>query len=305
MNASASGELARRVRLTARRTLRRYGMLTAVARGLPDFLIIGAKRGGTTSLYRYLAQHPDVLPLFPSARSFPMREDRKGVHYFDTHHDRGPVWYRSHFALEPYRSLLARRRGRRPVTGEASPYYLFHPRAAGRTAAELPDAKLIVILRNPVERAYSHWRERRREGAEPLEFAEAIAREPARLAGEHQRLLDDPGYRSVAHEHQSYLTQSLYLEPLSVWFAAYPREQFCILRSEDLYREPQRTVDRVWSFLGLPPQRLDDHQPWNAAGGDGMSAGVRQALSDRVDDHNRRLAQLLGMDLGWDLEPAR
>lgn len=295
----------RRVRLTARRTVRRYGMLTAAGRALPDFLIIGAKRGGTTSLYRYLAQHPDVLPLFPSARSFPMREDRKGVHYFDSHHDRGLTWYRSHFALAPYRSLLARQRGRKTVTGEASPYYLFHPQAAGRAAVELPEAKLIVLLRNPVERAYSHWRERRRERAETLEFAEALAIEPSRLEGEHQRLLDDPGYRSLAHEHQSYLTQSLYLEPLSVWLAAFPRGQFCILRSEDLYREPQATVDRVCSFLGLPLQRLAGLEPWNATAGEGMSPAMRQQLSERVVDHNRRLADLLGMDLGWDLEPAR
>lgn len=283
----------------ARDGVRQYGQLTAGARVDPDFLLIGAKRGGTTSLYRYLAQHPDVLPLFPSPRLMPLREETKGVHYFDANYFRGRSWYRSHFPAAAYRAALEMRRGRRTVVGDGSPYYLFHPLAAQRAAGDVPHAKILVLLRNPADRAYSHWKERRREGAEPLSFVDALAAEPERLAGEEARILTEPGYHSTAHEDQSYLSQSRYLEPLQRWLAVFPREQFCLLASEDLYCDPQAAMDRVTAFLDLEPYRLGDARPWNEAVGDQLPIEVRAQLDERVADHNRQLANECGLDLPW------
>src|SRR4029077_8300567 len=136
---------------------------------------------------------------------------QKGVHYFDSNHARGSRWYRSHF-----RSAWARRRAGQ-ITGEASPYYLFHPRAPQLAAAEIPDARLIVLLRDPVERTYSHWSEQKRNGVETLSFEDALAAEPERIAGEAERLLADPDAVSFAYEQQSYALQSEYATSIERW----------------------------------------------------------------------------------------
>jgi hypothetical protein len=278
-------------------------MATAEARPLPDYLIIGAKRSGTTSLHRWLLAHPDVLPLFPSARVLPLRADIKGVHYFDAHPERSVRWYRSHFPTRASRALAARRSGARVVAGEATPYYLHHPHAPARAAAVVPDARLIVLLRDPVERAWSHWKEQRRRGFEPLAtFEEAIEAEPARLAGEAERMADDPGYRSFAHEHRSYVTTGRYLEPLARWQAAFPPGQLLVLRSEDAFADPQGTFTRVLDFLGLRPFRLADPQPFNRIAGD-LAPATRARLAAALGPDTAALEAHLGRPLAWTSSP--
>ena len=201
----------------AKWALRRYGMATAASRGLPDFLVIGAKRGGSTSLYKNLARTPGVLPLFP------VREQVKGTYYFDVHHDRGERWYRSHFPMVDDRRTGA-------VAGEASPYYLSHPWAAERAAALVPDARIVALLRDPVARAHSHYKERVKQGIEDLpSFAAAIAAEDDRLAGEVEHMLDDPTYVSWNHLNFGYLAQSDYATGLARWLDHYPADQVLVL----------------------------------------------------------------------------
>src|SRR5689334_15880743 len=132
------------VRRAGAASVRRYAVATARWRVTPDFLVIGAKRGGTTTLFKALRGHPDVEPIFPAL------ERMKSPHYFDLEYHRGEAWYRSHFATRRRLDRLAAERGVRPVTGEASPYYLFHPHAAERIAADVPDVKLVLLLRDPV-----------------------------------------------------------------------------------------------------------------------------------------------------------
>jgi hypothetical protein len=292
MSAAADGRLPAPVSRAAKQAVRGFATATSPLRPAPEFLVIGAKRGGTTSMYNYLLRHPGVLPMFPAAQKI------KGVHHF-TGSGHGVAWYRSHFATSATRRLTERRLGHRVVTGEGSPYYLFHPRAAQRASAVLPDARILLLLRDPVDRAYSHWKERVRHGAETLSFSEAIEREPERLAGEHERLLADDRYTSFAHEHHSYVAQGLYLEPLREWFRHYPRGQFLILRSEDFYADPQHAYDRALSFLGLPSFALSGIKKWNYHPAEELSAATRRDLQARVADHNRRLSELLGIDLGW------
>jgi hypothetical protein len=274
--------------------LRGYGMATSAIRPLPDFLIIGGKRCGTTSLFGALVQHPCVTPLFPSAVKV------KGVHYFDREFARGAGWYRSHFATSPYR-WVAERRARHPViAGEASSYCLHHPLAPERAASLIPGAILIVLLRNPVDRAYSHYRARVRAGAEELSFDEALDREPSRLAGEEERLLTDPGYRSEAHEHRSYASQGIYLVGLERWMARYPREQLLVLRSEDLYQDPATVYAEVLRYLGLPRWIPPSFPTLNAGGGELLDPAIRERLTAYFAPHNERLAAFLGVDLCWE-----
>ena len=120
--------------------IRAWGQATARWRSDPEFLVIGAKRGGSTSFYYDLARHPQIAPLFPRPDHLPKAELTKGVHYFDVQYDRGARWYRSHLPSTLARRRLAARSGDPVVTGEASPYYLFHPAAAQRAAALVPHA---------------------------------------------------------------------------------------------------------------------------------------------------------------------
>lgn len=277
----------------AKRALRGYGEITAALRGSPDFVIIGAKRGGTTSLYNYLLEHPSISALFPG------RQHIKGIHYFDSQYARGPRWYSSHFPLEVAGRQLARPWTSSAITGEASPYYLFHPLAAQRLRSEVPGARIIVALRDPVERAYSHYKERVRHGAEPLSFEDALEAEPDRLSGEAERIVNEPGYLSKAHEDHSYLTQGRYLDMLPRWFELFPSEQFHIVASEEFYADPGRIVNEVWSFLGLTPGALRSTRRYNYSPAPDLRPATRSRLQSAFAEHNRELEQLLGRPLPW------
>jgi Sulfotransferase domain len=284
--------LERSLREGTKRTLRAWGELTAGLRGPADYMIIGAKRGGTTSVANYLLQHPRVMPLFPA------RQRIKGTHFFDNEFHRGIRWYRSHFPTGVTRSLRSRD-GAPALAGDGSPYYLFHPLAAERAAEVAPDARVIALLRDPVERAWSHYKERRRHGGEELGFEEALEAEPARLAGEEERLRREPAYRSRAHEDHSYVAQGRYLDMLPRWLERYPRERVLILPSEELYTDPQATMDRIFAFLGLPPFALRDVTRHNYVPAGDMRRQARRQLQQLFAEHNRELGRYLGMPLPW------
>jgi hypothetical protein len=259
-----------------------YRLWTAGLRGLPSALIIGAQRSGTTSLFQYLAQHPDVLPPFG-----------KEIHYFDFHYARGLRWYRSRF---PYSHRL--RRG--ALTLDASPYYLIHPLVPQRAAALLPDIKLIALLRNPVDRALSHYQHEVRDGRESLSFPEAIDREAERLAGEEEHLLNDPDYYSYNHHRFSYTRRGLYVEQLRRWVRYFPRSQLLVLQSEWLFGDPVAATAAVHGFLGLQPHRLQGYKPFLHGSYDrAMPAELRKRLVRYFEPHNRELYQWLGKEFDW------
>ncbi|WP_204013042.1 sulfotransferase [Sphaerimonospora thailandensis] len=273
---------------------RAYGMATAWTRPDPDFLLIGAKRGGSTSLYYALLEHPNIIPLFPSADLLPKANHTKGVHFFDSNYQRGMRWYRSYLPSKAARSRAARRAGGPVITGEGSPYYLYHPLAAQRAARDVPDARILLILRDPVERTFSHYRERVRAGAEQLSFEDALAAEAERTAGEEQRLISDPAYYSYAHEQQSYMAQSEYDLALRRWFDHFPADRFHVVSSEEFYRDQQRVCDEVAAFLGLPHAPLPDAgKVWNPAPQAEFATSIRHRLIEHFAPHNAALEKML------------
>jgi hypothetical protein len=276
----------------ARSGFRRFGAATSAWRPLPDYLIIGTKRGGTTSLWKNLLLHPEVATMYPRA------ENLKSPHYFDIHWDRGERWYRSHFPLSrPGRAKSDTRR----AVGEASPYYLFHPFACERVASAIPDVRLLVLLRNPTDRAYSHYRERRREGTEPLSFEEALEAEAGRLAGEEDKIRRDPTYYSFAHDHCSYLARGRYLEHLEPWLDTFPSSSMLILRSEDMYEDPQSVLAQAHEFLGLTPlPRQEGLEHMNLLRSDPLEPRVRSWLDDYYRPHVEALEKRLGRSFHWD-----
>jgi hypothetical protein len=262
--------------------------LSAPLRVLPDFAIVCVERGGTTSLYRYLCEHPCAAEAF-----------RKEVHFFDMNWSLGRGWYRAHFPTRLAAARVRLLRGHRLVTGEASPYYLYHPHVAARLARVRPSIRLIALLRNPVERAWSHYHLNVRQGKETLSFEEAIEREPERLAGEWERLSADESYWSERHYQFGYLDRGLYADRLREWRKHFAAEQMLVLASEELYADPAAALDRVLAFVGLPPWRPADFKAFNQKPYPELAPETRRRLAAYFEPHNQRLYELLGRDLAW------
>jgi hypothetical protein len=270
------------VKRPLRRLRTEYRVLTGPLRGLPSALIIGAQKGGTTSLFNYLEQHPDVL-----------RPLTKEVHYFDFHYARGVKWYRGHF---PYTHRL--RRG--SLTLDATPYYLPHPLVPERAAQLLPEVKLIALLRNPIDRALSHYQHEVRVGRESLSFAEAIDRESERLEGEEERLRDDPDYYSFNYQRYSYARRGLYFEQLGRWLQRFPRSQLLVLQSESLFRDPPAVMTAVHRFLGLRHHELQRYTQYHRGNYKrSMPEQLRARLATYFESHNRELFRWLGEEFDW------
>jgi Sulfotransferase domain len=275
-------------RKVLRGTVRTYGRATSPLRPLPDFLILGAQKAGTTALYAYLRWHPEI-----TGPSF------KEVSFFDRHYARGERWYRAHLPARP-RGLVARqRRGRWPAVGEASPSYLFHPLAPERVAALLPRARLIAVLRDPADRAFSHYQHEVALGREPLSFEDALAAEDERMQGEVEHMALDPSYFSEAWWNYTYVTRGRYAEQLERWFAVFPREQLLVLFSDDLLRQPGETYARALAFLGVGGYELSSYPRIFSRDYNEMSAATRSHLDGVFADPNAKLAELLGRELPW------
>jgi hypothetical protein len=191
------------------------------------------------------------------------------------------------------------------ITGEASPYYLFHPHAPKRIARTLPRVKLIVLLRNPVNRAYSHYYHEVAGGHEKIAtFEEAIAREEERIAKESELLVKNENYISYNHRHFSYLARGIYVDQLKAWMDLFPKEQFLILKSEDFYTDPGAVLKQVLDFVNVPSLSLkaqkEEYEQLNTTRPPRMNPATRKRLIEYFEPHNSRLYKYLGVDFGWD-----
>jgi hypothetical protein len=265
---------------TAASKVSRY--LTSGVRRPPDFLIIGAARCGTTSFHASLNEHPCVEPTW-----------RKEIYFFDRHWAKGLSWYRAHFPIRHARTLA----------GEATPCYLIHPHVPRRVLDTVPKVRLIALLRDPVDRAYSFYQMKLRYGFETLPFEEAVEREADRLAGEMERMLEDESYYAFAFQHYSYLHRGIYAEQLSHWLKHFSRDQLLILDSHSFDSDPSGTMRHVSAFLDLPepPDAKSGARgkKLNFAPYPAMKASTRRELTDYFRPHNQRLYHLLGRDFGW------
>jgi Sulfotransferase domain len=232
---------------------------------LPDFVIIGAQKGGTSFLYYLLARHPLVEPAA-----------RKELHFFDNpeRFDNGAGWYRRCFPQSGWKE------GQRSITGEATPSYLFDPPVAKRMAEVVPQTRLIVLLRNPIDRAYSHYQMQVKRGTEPLSFEEAIEQPDS-----------------------SYVSRGIYVDQLLRWFEFFSQEQMLILKSEDFFERPVETLKVVLTFLEVPdwqPEASELQQRRHTGGyRQKMYPSTRRRLEDYFEPYNKRLYECLGADFGW------
>ena len=262
---------------------------TSPARMTPSFLIVGAQRCGTTSLSRALGEHPAVFGAV-------LQEE---VHYFDNAYGRGRAWYQSHFPLMAAARRAGRRDGPAPPAFESSPYYMFHPCAPERIAHDLPGVRLIVLLRDPVERAYSAYVHEAAHGFETEPFERALELEAARLDGQAERIAADPSYFSYSHQHHAYRERGRYAEQLEQLERFFGRDRLHVIDSRGFFTEPERAYDEALEFLGLPNRGYPDFKQHNARPRAPMPASARAALEEYYRPHDQRLAAWLGSEPSW------
>jgi hypothetical protein len=274
----------------ARRLYLQTGGATSGLRREPDFLVVGGQRCGTTSIFKTLSAHPQVLR--------PPVE--KGTDYFTLHYERGPAWYRSHFPTAALARLRTANAGG-PAVFEACTYYLFHPCALERIARDLPKVKLVIMLRDPVERAFSAFKHELARGFETVDdFEQALELEDQRLEGEIERMVADPGYASFSHRHHAYLRRGQYAEQLERAFALVPRGRIHITDSEAYFADPGREYRRLTDFLGLAPWQPREFGQFNARPSSPMPSAVRERLQAHFAPHDAKLSELLGRTPGWE-----
>ncbi|MEG4027523.1 MULTISPECIES: tetratricopeptide repeat protein [unclassified Microcoleus] len=238
----------------------------------PNFIIIGSQRCGTTSLYTYLAQHPQILTPI-----------KKEMDFFSWHFDRGIDWYLAHFPPMPP--------GEEFVTGEASPSYFDYREAPERLYSAFPEAKLIVLLRNPVDRAISQFYRLTDLNWEARSLDRVIS-------DEIERLNQNPEY-IIGEEPGNYLARGRYIEFIKNWLAFFPQEQLLIVKSEDFYAGAATIVQQVLEFLELPEYQLSEYQNANPGSYQPVTPSVRAWLRDYFRPYNQQLEEYLGRKLDW------
>jgi hypothetical protein len=253
---------------------------TSPFRALPDFVVLGAQRGGTTSLFDALSAHRQVHPP-------PLKE----LHHFDADGLWPTFAYRCYF---PMRSSLRAVDGERLVTGEATPQYLVHPEVPARVHAVLPRARFVVLLREPVARAWSHYRMAKARGTlGSASFREAV--EEGRMETEGRRRRDH--WVRPLGQH-AFFERGLYAEQLERWFAHFPRDQFLLLRSEDWYADQAASFAEVCHHLRIEPDPGVVFEHRNRGKDAAIDPEDRAWLADRYREPNERLRALTG--IAWD-----
>jgi hypothetical protein len=289
--------LAPAVKRVTRSVLMTANLPTAPARMLPSFLIVGAARCGTTSMFSALSEHPAVLS---SARLPWTRE----VHYFDNHYNRGMSWYQSHFPLKARARLAARAAEVSPAAFESGPYYMFHPLAAERIRRDLPNVRLLVMLRDPVERARSGHSYSTSLGHETEPFERALELEDSRLEGEVERIIADPSYISHSHRHHSHRARGHYIDQIERLERLFGRERILVVDSDDFFADPRPAYDEVLDFLGLPHRGYPEFGQHNSRPRTPVPESVRKALEEHFRPYDERLAAWLGREPSWRMKPS-
>lgn len=272
----------------ARWTINIYSKFLGHFHVLPNFLIIGAPRSGTSSLYYYLTQHPSIS-------SCKIKEPN----YFAMYYDRSLDWYRTFFPTVWSKSRYEKKQKRKFVTGEASTQYYWHPHVPNRVKEVLPDVKLIMLLRNPAERSFSQYNMEVRHGHENLSFEDAIKNEKNRIKGEYEKMLNDDTYFSAKYTMYAYLEKSIYVNYLKNWLTFFPRKNFLFIKSENFYQETSHVVNKIFEFLDLPILSVDTSKILKKRSYQAMNSNTKKQLTKYFKPFNEQLYSLTKENFDW------
>jgi hypothetical protein len=253
--------------------------VSSPVRPFPDGIIIGAQKCGTTSLFYYLIQHPAIVGSQP-----------KEVQFFDRNYHRGTSWYKAHFPLQPHQIKI-----------EASPEYLFLPHIAKRIRDTVPSVKLIVLLRNPTDRAISSYFHQLRAGKETLPIMEALQKEEERTSTGDQALKNSDFSPNQEYLQFSYKRRGIYLEQLQHYWDQFSKENILILQYEKFAADPISIAQFVFQFLGVDSSysTIDLKQYNVGINKQEVPGEVYDYLNEYFEPHNRALSAALEMEFDW------
>ena len=256
---------------------------------LPDFYIIGTQKGGTSSLYDYLITHPSIEPCYTKEPS-----------YFDRYFERGLHWYKVSFPFKLHKFIKINFFKKNFLTGEASVRYLDHPFAPQRIKEITPDAKFIILLRNPISRSFSQYSRVKGNNRENLSFKEAFLNESKRTKDDFKKIYENPLYYADSYFTYSYFERGLYVDKIKRWMEVFPKEQFLIIQSEEFFKNPSKTYNDVLEFLGL---KLFSLKKFEIKGKVNKNRTIdddfRNELVDYYKPHNQKLYDFLGKSFDW------
>jgi len=259
--------------------------LQPVARTLPDFIVIGAQKSGTSSMFSYLKQHPQILrPIF------------KEPYFFDRQYHRGLSWYRSNFPAQRTVNRLNDRLGRPHLTFESTATYIFDEQAPVRIARDLKTRKFILLLRNPADRVISAYWHARRMGIESRALAEVVESDMRRYRAE---MAGEKDASSTPTSRPNLLKRGIYHEAVSRWQSVFSPDDLLVLQSETLFAEPAGVMTQVFQFLDLPQPSHIDFEAQNVGGYKNRDAEVRAVLQDFYRPFNEKLNSLTRTKLDW------
>ena len=262
--------------------------LQPVSRAMPNFIVIGAQKSGTSSMFSYLRQHPQIVrPIF------------KEPYFFDRNYHRGLGWYGCNFPSRRAIDRLNDRFGRPHLTFEATATYVFDENVPARIARDLKTRKFILLLRNPVERAISAYWHARRMGIETRSLAEAMESDRCRY---HEEELGESGRASApgsAPRRPSYLRRGIYHEAVSRWQSVFSPADLLVLQSETMFADPATVMEQVFAFLDIPHLPHIDFAPQNVGTYDGRDVPVREMLQKFYRSHNAHLNDISRTRFSW------
>ena len=267
----------------------KYCSLSGFLHLLPDFYIIGAQKSGTTSLFYYLTKHPNIPQTI------------KDIRFFDKYYHKGLDWYRLHFPLKISKSVAQKINRKKYVIGEATERYLEYPHAPQRIKKITPNAKFLIVLRNPVERTYSHYNMNLRLKHETLPFEERINNVQSRIQEEYEKMEKDETYYSDEYFRYAYLDRSIYIDKIKRWMKIFPKEQFMVVENKELSKKTSRVYNDVLEFLNLPALELNEYKKFYLAKykQPTMEPEIRKKLIEFFKPYNEKLYKFLDIDYGW------
>jgi len=263
-----------------------YRNLTSSSRVLPDFIIIGAGRAGTTALYTYLIQHPSII-----TASTDNDEPVADLHFFEYMISDKISWYKSHFPRKSKNSF---------VTGEFTSTYMYHKNVPERIFNLIPKIKLIVILRNPIDKAYSTYNQQSHFNEVTSSFEETIKAEFARIDLNKNHIEytnNNPNFDNYVE--YNIIRHGIYFNYLEKWLKIFPKKQIFVVDSNELENFPQQTLNKVFEFLNLSPHEIPNLAKVNVGKYSPMTESTRESLIEFYKPHNAKLNNLLGTNFDW------
>ncbi len=263
---------------------RNFRYFTSSIRILPSFIIVGAVRCGTTSLYYDICEHSCVLPA-----------SYDEIGFFDSNYELGINWYKSMFPTKFKMKKIESKTGI-CITGEDTPFYFWDKKSIERIKKDIPKIKLIILLRNPIDRAYSNYHLGVRLGSESLSFEDSIKKE-IELLEKNNDFESDKIEKFL--RPRSYIAKGLYYQQIKNWFDIFSKDQILILNTENLSVNPHQTLKQIFNFLNLPNEKIQNIQNRKVGNYQKMNENTREYLKKLFQPHNEKLFKILGREFEW------